>query len=160
MSDLDGRGVRVRLDIRTDQSFGWRSTDWELKGVPVRIEVGPRYLVSDNVTLVRRDIAEKTTVTLGAVAARVIAQLATIQSELLARATSARDERITEVMSLDEESRRPRGWAKLPWSAVGDEGEQRLAQDGMTVRCLQRPDGSVPDDDTEPNLVAYCGRAY
>jgi hypothetical protein len=45
-------------------------------------------------------------------------------------------------------------------TVVGDEGEQRLAQEGVTVRCLQRADGSVPDDATEPNLVAYCGRAY
>ena len=159
--ELDGRGVRARLDTRTDRSFGWRSTEWELKGVPVRLEVGPRDLVSDNVTLVRRDIAEKATVALGAVVDQVIDLLATIQSDLLARATSARDERITEVMSLDEAVEAvSSGWAKLPWSVVGDEGQLRLAQDGVTVRCLQRADGSVPDDDTELDLVACCGRAY
>jgi prolyl-tRNA synthetase len=161
VAELDGEGVRARLDTRTDQSFGWRSTEWELKGVPVRLEVGPRDLVSDNVTLVRRDIAAKAPVPVGAVVDRVIDLLATIQTDLLARAGAVRDERIAEVMSLEEAvEAASSGWAKLPWSVVGDEGEQRLAQEGVTVRCLQRADGSVPDDATEPNLVAYCGRAY
>ena len=52
-------GVRSRLDDRTDISFGRRATDWELKGVPVRVEVGPRDLANEEVTLVRRDTGEK-----------------------------------------------------------------------------------------------------
>jgi prolyl-tRNA synthetase len=43
---------------------------------------------------------------------------------------------------------------------VDGDGEQRLAEDGVTVRCLQRPDGSVPDRADEPDLLAYCARAY
>jgi prolyl-tRNA synthetase len=52
------------------------------------------------------------------------------------------------------------GWAKISWAAVGEEGEARLAESGVSVRCLQREDGSVPEYDTEPGLIAYCGRSY
>ena len=55
VDELRAAGHRVRLDDRVGTSFGRRSVDWELKGVPVRVEVGPRDLVSEQVTLVRRD---------------------------------------------------------------------------------------------------------
>ena len=161
VTELDGRGVRVRLDSRTDQSFGWRSTDWELKGVPVRLEVGPRELAAGNVTLVRRDTPAKTQIPLTAAVDLVIDLLEKIQSALLARATEFRDQHVTEAASLDAAMEAAgTGWARLPWSTVGHDGEQRLAQHGVSVRCLQRPDGSVPDGRGEGNLVAYCARAY
>jgi prolyl-tRNA synthetase len=161
VAELGQRGIRARLDARIEQSFGWRSTDWELKGVPVRLEIGPRDLAAGNVTVVRRDAAEKVPMPVAAVVDRVIELLDTVQADLLARATTFRNEHITEVATLDEAAEAAStGWAKLPWSALGDDGEQRLAEDGVTVRCLQRPDGSVPDHEGEPELVAYCGRAY
>ncbi len=161
VTDLNSRGVRTRLDARTDQSFGRRSTDWELKGVPVRLEVGPRDLAAGNVTVVRRDRADKTPIPLADVVERTVELLATIQADLLRRAVAARDDRIIDVATLDEAvDAAATGWAKLPWSTVGDAGEQRLAEVGVTVRCLQRPDGSVPDHADEPNLIAYCARAY
>jgi prolyl-tRNA synthetase len=161
VADLGDRGVRVRLDDRTDQSFGRRSTDWELKGVPVRLEVGPRDLADGHVTLVRRDAADKAPLPVAETAERVAGLLETIQGELLARATAFRDERITEVSTIDEVGEACRdGFARVPWAALGDDGERRLAEDGVTVRCLQRPDGAVPDREDEPDLVAFCGRAY
>ncbi len=52
------------------------------------------------------------------------------------------------------------GWARLPWSAVGGAGEAELNAQGVTVRCLVRADGGVPDSEDEPDLVAVVGRAY
>jgi prolyl-tRNA synthetase len=52
------------------------------------------------------------------------------------------------------------GWARIPWSAVGVEGETKANAEGVTVRCLTRADGSVPDSENEPELVAYLARAY
>jgi prolyl-tRNA synthetase len=161
LAELRDRGVRARLDDRTDQGFGRRSTDWELKGVPVRIEVGPRDLASGNVTVVRRDGADKVPVSIGEAAGRVADLLETIHVDLLARAIERRDAAITDVTSLDEAAEASTtGWARLPWSAMGDDGEARLAQDGVTVRALQRADGTVPDTGDEPDLVAYTARAY
>ena len=59
VAELRAAGHRVRLDDRTDTSFGRRSVDWELKGVPVRVEVGPRDLAEGNVTVVTRHRREK-----------------------------------------------------------------------------------------------------
>jgi prolyl-tRNA synthetase len=52
------------------------------------------------------------------------------------------------------------GWARLPWSAVGSDGEAELNDQGVTVRCLIRADGGVPGSEDEPDLVAVVGRAY
>jgi prolyl-tRNA synthetase len=52
------------------------------------------------------------------------------------------------------------GFVRVPWSAIGEDGEARLAEDALTVRVLQRPDGSLPDADDEPDLVALVARSY
>ena len=84
-------GVRAQLDAATEQSFGRRVTDWELRGVPVRIEVGPRDLAQGIVTVVRRDDGSKSAVAVEAVVAGVPGLLETIQDDLLAAATQARE---------------------------------------------------------------------
>jgi prolyl-tRNA synthetase len=161
VAEFEAAGVRARLDERTDQGFGRRSTDWELKGVPVRIEVGPRDLAVGDVTIVRRDVAVKTPVPASEAARRVAELLETIQAELLATAIERRDANVAEVASLEEAvEASATGWARLPWSAVGNDGEARLAQDGVSVRALQRADGTVPDTGDEADLVAYTARAY
>ncbi|MGI8794272.1 MAG: proline--tRNA ligase, partial [Acidimicrobiales bacterium] len=71
VAELSAAGVRVELDDRVDTSFGRRAVDWELKGVPIRLEVGPRDLADGNVTVVRRDTGNKTPVAVGAAAAAV-----------------------------------------------------------------------------------------
>jgi prolyl-tRNA synthetase len=80
---------------------------------------------------------------------------------MLDSAREARDARIAEVSTVDDAAAASAdGWAKIAWSTLGEEGEAKLAQSAVTVRCLQRPDGSVPESDTEPDLVAYVGRSY
>ena len=114
-AELKAAGVRVRLDAQVATSFGRRATDWEIKGIPVRIEVGPRDLAEGLVTLVRRDTGEKRTVPVGEVAHRVTNLLALIQDELLAGATKRRDERTAEVKTIDEAIEAGKvGFAKAP----------------------------------------------
>jgi prolyl-tRNA synthetase len=159
-AELEGAGVRARVDANTATGFGRRATDWELKGVPVRVEIGPRDLAEGVVTLVRRDQRAKETVPAAGIAAAVGELLAEIQGGLLAEASAARDARTASVATLDEAIEAGRtGFARLPWDAVGEEGEQALAEHGITVRLLQRPDGSVPDD-LEGPLDALVARAY
>lgn len=158
---LTAAGVRTRLDARTETSFGRRVTDWELKGVPVRLEVGPRDLAQGQVTLVRRDEGSKTLVALDAVAQLVQEALDAAQADLLRVATERRDARTTDVATLEEaRAVAADGFARIPWSAVGAEGEAELATSAVTVRCLQRPDGSLPEADDEPDLVALVARSY
>ncbi len=158
---LVGAGVRVELDDRVDTPFGRRAVDAELKGVPVRLELGPRDLAEGNVVLVRRLVGEKTPITLdGAVAATVNA-LEDGQQALFDQALRAREQRTADVSTLAEVSEAVvAGWARMPWELVRGDGEAALAGQGITVRCLTRSDGSVPDSEDEPELLAYLARAY
>jgi prolyl-tRNA synthetase len=160
-TEVAGLGHRVRVDDKVDVSFGRRVTDWELKGVPVRLEVGPRDLAEGNVTLVRRDTGEKQAVPVGEAAARASLLVRDIQGALLAEATAMRDAATVDVGTVDEAAEASKtGWAKLPWNAVGEDGEDKLATSGVSVRCLQAADGGLPAASQEDGLVAYVGRAY
>jgi len=154
-------GVRSRLDDRVDTSFGRRAVDWELKGVPVRLEVGPRELAEGNVGLLRRDSGEKTSVPVDGAVTAVAAAIDAAQRDLLDTARAWRDERTTEVATLEDAAEAAKdGFAKLPLSALGPDGEARLNESAITVRCVQRADGTVPDGEDEPDLVAFVARSY
>jgi prolyl-tRNA synthetase len=160
-ADLTDAGARVVVDDRADIPFGRRVVDWELKGVPLRVELGPRDLDSNVAVLARRLSGGKTPVPLGELAAEVARLLADEQNAMLGAAREERDARIAEVSTVDDAATAgAQAWAKLPWSVLGEDGEARLAESGVTVRCLQRPDGTVPDNETEDDLVAYVARSY
>jgi prolyl-tRNA synthetase len=161
VDELRGAGHRVRLDERVDVSFGRRAVDWELKGVPVRVEVGPRDLTEGRVTVVRRDRGEKRPIPVAGAAAAVASDLEAAQADLLSSALAAREARTTAVETLDEAAAvGAEGWAFVPWAAVGLDGEAQLASAGLSVRCLRRADGSLAEADDEPGLVAVVGKAY
>jgi len=160
-AELVDAGVRVELDVRTDVSMGRRATDWELKGVLVRLELGPRDLAEGVVTLAQRIMGSKAPTPLAGVVAAVSAALDDAQAALLAEATERRDSRTREVATLEEAAEAAAdGWARLPWSAVGETGEARLAERGITVRCLVGADGALPAGDDDPGAVAVVARAY
>jgi len=159
--DLRAQGVRVVVDDRADVPFGRRAVAWELKGVPLRVEVGPRDLTTGTVTLAQRLTGGKTPVAVDAVTDEVARLLGVEQQTMLDETRSARDARIAEVSSVDEAAEAAAdGWARISWSILGIEGEAKLAQSAITVRCLQRPDGSVPESADENDLVAYVARSY
>jgi prolyl-tRNA synthetase len=161
VADLGRRGYRVALDDRVDVSFGRRAVEWELKGVPVRLEVGPRDLAEANATLVRRDTGSKRQVALGGVVSEVGETLDAAQAALLAEATERLERNTVAATSIDDAvEAAATGFATMPWSAVGAEGEARLADGAVTVRCLQRSDGALAMADDAPGLVAVVGRAY
>jgi prolyl-tRNA synthetase len=163
--EFTAAGVRARLDAHTDVSMGRRATDWELKGVPVRLEVGPRDLADGVATVVRRIVADgderKVPVKLDTLVDVVAAELDGQQRILFEGARELRESRTADVATLDDaRAAAADGFARVPWDAVGVEGEAELAQAGVTVRCLVRADGSLPDTVDEPELVALVARAY
>jgi prolyl-tRNA synthetase len=161
VGSLKEAGVRSKLDSQTSTSLGRRITDWELKGVPLRVEVGPRELAQGNVTLVRRDTGEKLTVEIAAAPAIVAATLEQVQREMLAAAIEEQRSHIADVSTLEEAREAAQaGFARLPLPALGETGEEELARSGVTVRCIQRADGSVPAGEDEPDLYAIVARAY
>jgi prolyl-tRNA synthetase len=160
-AELRAAGIRVEADLRTDTPFGRRAVDWELKGVPVRVEIGPRDLAEGSATLVRRIPGSKQPVPLAGVAAAVAEALDSDQAALYEQGLRQRDARTVDVSTLEEAAEAAAtGWARIPWAALGEGGEEQLATQAISVRCLVRPDGSVPDSGEEPDLVAYLARAY
>ena len=166
---LAGAGHRVRLDDRVDTSFGRRSVDWELKGVPARVEIGPRDLAEGNVTVVTRHTRSKTTVALEAAAAEVGSVLARAGHELQEEALAFRRSRTVEVSTPAEAvEAAATGFAAIPWRALGEAGEAELAAESVSVRCL-RPAGAGDaavgggghgEDADESSLVAVVARSY
>ncbi len=128
---LLGAGVRATLNERVDIPFG------------------------------RRAIGEKIAVPIDGVVSLVTAALEADQKTLYEQALTRQRQRTADVTSVPEAiEAASAGWARLPWSEVGSEGEAELNAQGVTVRCLVRADGGVPDSEDEPDLVAVVGRAY
>jgi prolyl-tRNA synthetase len=158
---LLGRGVRAQLDDDVAQSFGRRATDWDLQGVPIRVEIGPREVAGNTAVLYRRDTRDKTTVAVESVVGEAQRLIARVQVDMREAATVRRDAFISDCTTLAHaRDIAQAGVARLPWDAVGVSGEKALATDGVTIRCLQRGDGALPDGDDDPDLVAYVARAY
>jgi prolyl-tRNA synthetase len=159
---LQRAGIRARIDARTDQGFGRRVTDWELKGVPIRVEIGPRDLEGRTATVTLRPDGGKQTVALDRLAEAIPALLATLQHDMLGAARRRLTERTADVASVDEAVEAAKtGFARIPWAVLGESGERTLRGHAMTVRCLQTPEGSIPDAESgAEDLVAVVGRAY
>ncbi len=158
---LNDHGIRTTLDDRTDTPFGRRAVDWELKGIPLRVEIGPRDLESNTATLARRIPGGKTPVSLDSLLATIPQLLAEDQALLLKQSQDRLTDRTVDVGTIAEATEAATtGWARIPWSTLGPEGEATLAAHGITVRCLVRPDGSLPAADDEGGALAVVGRAY
>ena len=114
--ELKAAGFRVKLDDRDTVSPGFKFNDWELKGVPVRLEVGPRDLENGVVTVFRRDTFEKFTVPLDGIAGKLGELLDDIQKTLYEQAKAFRDERTVQVENMEELGKVVEtGFAKAMW---------------------------------------------
>ena len=139
--------VRYHVDDRFEYSPGWRFNEWELKGVPLRIEIGPRDLSNQQVVLARRDIPGKdgkTFVPMDNVAETVTQMLETIQADMLKRATEFRDANTFEPDTYDAfKEVIEDGFARARW--CGDAAcEDKVSEETQaTIRCLpmEQPDG-------------------
>jgi prolyl-tRNA synthetase len=160
VAELEAAGRRARLDTRTAMGFGRRSVEWELKGVPTRVEIGPRELAAGEVTLVTRHRRAKETVPLRAAVAATVGVLDRVGPELYEEAAASLAARVVDATTIESAIEGAgTGFVRIPWSRVGEEGEERLAAQSVSVRCLQTSDDGMPGDD-ETGLVAVVGRAY
>jgi prolyl-tRNA synthetase len=161
VSELGSHGLRVRLDDDITESFGCRATEWDLRGVPIRVELGPRDLAENAAVLYRRDTREKVSVGIGDVVDEVRRLTGLIQRDMLEAATSRRDAFIGDCTTPNQAREVAQtGVARVPWQVAGPSGEEDLAASGLTVRCLQSSDGTLPDTDDDADAVAYIARAY
>lgn len=161
LAALRAAGVRAESDNRTDTPFGRRAIDRELKGVPVRIEIGPRDAAAGSAVLVRRIPGTRQELPLGDLARSVSDALAEDQVALFDEALRRREGNTVDVDSLDAAADAASvGWARIEWARLGEDGEERLAQRGVSVRCLLSADGGVPASVEDTGIVAVVGRAY
>jgi prolyl-tRNA synthetase len=161
VEELRLRGMRVSLDDNVAQAFGWRATEWDLQGVPIRVELGPRDLAENAAMLYRRDTRDKKKVGVDTVVDEAQRLIARIQMDMFEAATARRDATVSDCSTLDQaRDVAQTGVARLPWELVGTSGEQDLATSGLTVRCLQLSDGSLPETDDDAGALAYVARAY
>jgi prolyl-tRNA synthetase len=135
--------------------------DWELKGIPVRVEVGPRDLENGTAMLARRIPGGKEPVSIDALDALIPQILEEDQATLLRESRERRESRTVDVATIEEAAEAAAtGWGRIPWADLGPEGEAKLAEQGVSVRCLVAEDGSVPDGYDVPGTVAIVARAY
>ena len=129
--------------------------------MPVRLEVGPRDLAEGQVTLVRRDTGAKRPVPVTEMLQQTADALDASQVALLEAALEWRDTHTQKVSSVVEAiEAASTGFARLPLAELGEGGEAALAQQGVTVRCLQTPDGALPERRDAADVEAVVGRAY
>jgi prolyl-tRNA synthetase len=130
--ELKSAGIRVKMDDREEVSTGFKYNDWEMRGVPIRIEIGPKDLEKGSVMLARRDVPGrngKTNASQSALGTTVNNLLSEIQSSMLARATAFRDANIHEPKTYDELKQIVQdGWA-FSWWCESKECEAKVKDD-------------------------------
>jgi len=138
---------RVKVDERSDLTPGFKFNDWELRGVPLRIEVGPKDVEKGTVMAARRDIpgkAGKTSLSQDQIASQVATMLADIQTSLFDRAAAFRDAHIFDPKDYGElKEVVQNGWA-FSWWCGDPECENKIKEDTKaTTRCipLEQPGG-------------------
>jgi prolyl-tRNA synthetase len=139
VASFKAAGIRVKYDDSDNQRPGWKFAEYELKGVPVRIAVGPRDLENNQVEIARRDTKEKTTVSMDGITATVSQLLLDIQSNLFERAKKYRDEHITKVdrwedfiSTLDTKA----GFVSAHWDGTPETEDKIKEMSKATIRCI------------------------
>ena len=159
-------GLRVKVDD-TDKSPGWKFSECEMRGIPVRVEIGPKDMEAGKCVLVRRDTREKITCDLANVEEEVSKLLDTMQKEMLERARAHREEHTYTALDMNEFETcftEKSGFVKAMWcgeQACEDEIKDKLA---VTSRCMpfeqeQLSDRCVCCGKPAAKMV-YWGKAY
>ena len=137
--DLVARGVRVMLDDRDTQTPGWKYNEWEMRGVPLRLEIGPKDIEKSQVMLARRDTREKSSAAMDGLAAHVVGMLESIQEALFDRAVAFRDDHTTHTDSYDEFKQimegRP-GFVVSPWCGSAQCEAEIKTETQATIRNI------------------------
>jgi len=139
ISDLRKRNVSVKFDDRTTQKPGFKFAEWELKGVPVRIAVGPKDLENGTFEVARRDTLTKEVVSKDGIDNYISDLLVQIQKELFDKALRYRDSHITEVNSFEdfkEVLENKGGFVAAHWDGTPETEEKIKELTKATIRCI------------------------
>jgi len=165
--ELTARGIRVKVDASEENSPGWKFAEWELRGVPVRLELGPKDLEKSQVFSARRDTREKAAIPFDGLADRITTLLSGIQANLLARARQYREEHTSEVSTWDEfvaaMAGRP-GFVIAAWCGSADCEAQIKTETQATLRNIPlgspRIEGKCVKCGQSAGVKAWFAKAY
>jgi len=157
---------RVKLDD-SDNSAGWKFAEYEMKGVPLRLEIGPKDIAENQCVLVRRDNREKVFVSLDSLAETVPGQLEAVKRGVYGKALARRQEMTYSAATFDEmkdiAEKRP-GFIKAMWCGGGACEERLKEEAGVTSRCIPFEQETVGDNcvccGKPAGQMLYWGKAY
>ncbi len=152
-----GERVRLEIDAREEYSPGWRFNEWELRGVPLRIEIGPKDIQKNQVVLARRDTKEKLAISQDQLAERVPMLLDEIQKNLFERAKKFRDENTVELSDYAKfkefmEGEGSRGFVRAYWCGARECEAKIKEETKATTRCIP-----FEQPKTQGRCI-YCGK--
>jgi len=150
-----GTAVRLQVDWDDEHTPGWKFNEWELRGVPIRMEIGPRDVKNGQVVLVRRDTRAKETVPFDDVESLVQELLDQIQHDMLERARDFMRQRTRRVDSLEEFKsvlEREKGFLLAHWCGDPDCEARVKEETGATIRCIPL------EGDEEEGSCIWCGK--
>ena len=159
-------GFKVKVDD-SDKSPGWKFSESEMRGIPVRVEIGPRDLAENQAVLVRRDTHEKITVSLDEINEKVAELLGTIQHDMLERAKAHREAHTYEAVNMEEmkdiADNKP-GFIRAMWCGCQECEDKLKEQVGVTSRCMPFKQEKLADTcvccGKPATKMVYWGKAY
>jgi len=164
---LQKSGISTVLDDRMEYTPGWKFNEWELKGVPIRIEIGPRDIKQKQVMLVRRDNREKTAIKEEETVTTVLKTLEEIQNNLFNKAKKLLEENITTVKTYDEFKKVLQdkgGFLRASWCGNSKCEEKIKDETGATIRVVpfekEKPFSKCVHCEEEAKEVVYFARSY
>ncbi|GAB6089406.1 proline--tRNA ligase [Spirochaeta dissipatitropha] len=140
MKQLDS-SIRHTVDTDSNNSPGWRFAEWEMLGVPIRLEIGPRDMENNQVVIARRDTGEKETVSTDGLSSRITALLEEIQNNIFQKALKFRSENTHTIESYDDflelfKSGGKAGFAEMAWDGDAETEARIKADTKATIRVL------------------------
>ncbi|HEY5561789.1 MAG TPA: proline--tRNA ligase [Clostridiaceae bacterium] len=158
--------VRVKMDD-SDKMPGWKFSEYEMKGVPLRLELGPKDIEKNQVVLVRRDTAEKLVVPIDEIETKVESLLIDIQQNLLKKARIAQKEKTYEALNLQEFKdilKDKTGFVKAMWCGELECEEKIKEEAGATSRCISLEEDKIGEKcvccGKDAKHLVYWGKAY
>jgi prolyl-tRNA synthetase len=152
---LKSRGVSVKFDARTTHKPGWKFAEYELKGVPLRIAMGPRDLENGTLELARRDTLTKECVNQEGIEDKIVTLLDQIQESLFKKAKDYRDENITKVDNFKEFKKviaKKGGFVLAHWDGTEETEDKIKEYTKATIRCI------ALDAEEEEGVCVFSGK--
>ena len=161
------KNFRVEMDDRDGYSAGWKFNYWEMKGVPLRLEIGPRDIEKNQVTAVRRDTLEKFTISMDGLSEKVEEILDDIHKTMFNMALKNREEKTYVTTDYEEIKRIMKdtpGFIKTMWCGSGECEDKLKEETGATIRCIpfeqEHLGDTCPTCGGKAEKVIYIAKAY